>query len=147
MPERDPDLIQRMGGPAVIDRLVDELYAEVLLDDRIADFFSGCSVARLAERQRRFLLALLQGPELPADLDLAAAHAPLVARGLNDSHIDALLELMERALAAIGADTSVSTLLLQRLERFRQVVLGVPSTVCGADTEQRSEQAEEERQS
>lgn len=121
-PETDP--VERLGGPAGIARLVDELYAEVLLDDRLVQYFCGHSVERLVERQQRFLLGLLSTPQQVDEFDLAAAHAPLVARGLNNGDIDALLGLFERALDAVDADEGVSRLLLGRLEQFRQVVLG-----------------------
>jgi truncated hemoglobin YjbI len=121
-PESDP--VERLGGAAGIARLADEVYAEALLDDRLAQCFCGHSVGRLVERQQQFLLGLLSTPQQVDDFDLAAAHAPLVARGLHDGHVDALLDLFERALEAIGADEWVSRLLLERLEQFRQEVLG-----------------------
>ena len=95
-------LYQQLGGDAAVDAAVDIFYRKVLSDDRISSFFEGVDMDRQAAKQKAFLTMAFGGPHSYTGLDMRRGHAHLVANGLNDSHFDAVVELLGQTLAELG---------------------------------------------
>lgn len=95
-------LYEQLGGEAAVDAAVDVFYRKVLCDSRINAFFGGVDMDRQIARQRTFLTMAFGGPHNYTGADLRRGHKHLVARGLNDSHFDAVVELLGESLAELA---------------------------------------------
>jgi hemoglobin len=91
-------LYQKIGGAAAIDGVVETFYRYVLTDDRISQFFDDTDMDRQIAKQKAFLKMAFGGDVSYTGKDMRHGHAHLVARGLNDSHFDAVVELLGNAL-------------------------------------------------
>ena len=95
-------LYGQLGGEAAVDAAVDIFYRKVLSDDRISSFFDSVDMDRQAAKQKAFLTMAFGGPHNYTGADMRRGHQHLVARGLNDSHFDAVVELLGQTLAELG---------------------------------------------
>src|SRR3954467_4148792 len=95
-------LYEQLGGEAAVDAAVDLFYRKVLSDDRISDFFDGVDMDRQIAKQKAFLTMAFGGPHNYSGADMRRGHQQLVARGLNDSHFDAVVELLGESLSELG---------------------------------------------
>ena len=91
-------LYERLGGEAAVNAAVDVFYRYVLSDDRINHWFDDIDMDRQAAKQKAFMTMAFGGPHAYTGKDMRNAHRPMVARGLNDSHFDAVAENLEKAL-------------------------------------------------
>ena len=87
-----PSLYDQLGGEKAIDAAVDKFYEKVLADERVNGFFKGVDMDRQRAMQKAFLTFAFGGPNAYEGRDLRAAHAHLVAKGLNDTHFDVIVE-------------------------------------------------------
>jgi len=92
-------IYEELGGAAAMNAAVDIFYRKVLSDDRISKYFEGVDMDRQAQKQKAFLTMVLGGPNAYTGKDMRTAHAHLVARGLNDMHFDAVVEIAKRKAA------------------------------------------------
>jgi|GEM_PF-55198 len=95
-------LFDRLGGSAAVDAAVDKFYRRVLADDRINRFFEGVDMDRQATKQKAFLTMAFGGPNNYTGEDMRKGHAHLVEKGLNDSHVDAVVEDLGATLKEMG---------------------------------------------
>jgi hemoglobin len=99
-------LYERLGGAPAMDAAVDVFYRKVLTDDRISHFFEDVDMDRQAAKQKAFLTMVTGGPASYTGLDMRNGHAHLVKAGLNDSHVDAVIELLAATLKELGVPDS-----------------------------------------
>jgi len=85
-------LYEQIGGEAAVNAAVDIFYRKVLSDERINTFFDDVDMENQAAKQKAFLTMAFGGPHNYTGLDMRKGHAHLVERGLNDSHVDAVIE-------------------------------------------------------
>ncbi len=86
-----PDtLFERLGGEQAVKAAVDIFYRKVLADPSISDFFDTTDMDEQRAKQKAFLTMAFGGPNEYSGQDLREAHAPLVERGLDDAHFDAV---------------------------------------------------------
>jgi len=97
-------LYERLGGAPAVDAAVDIFYRRVLADGRTARFFDTVDMERQAAKQKAFLTMVFGGPNSYTGKDMREGHKHLVARGLNDSHVDAVLENLSTTLRQLGVD-------------------------------------------
>lgn len=95
-------LYQQLGGEAAVDAAVENFYIKVLIDPRTAPFFESVDMPRQIAKQKAFLTMVFGGPNNYSGRDMRKAHAHLVALGLNDSHVDAVIELLGQTLSELG---------------------------------------------
>jgi hemoglobin len=117
-------LYEQLGGEAAVDAAVDVFYRKVLADDRISRFFDGVDMDRQAAKQKAFLTMAFGGPHNYNGADMRRGHAHLVARGLNDSHFDAVVELLGQTLAELNVAPSLIAQVAAIAESTRKDVLG-----------------------
>ncbi len=98
----EASLYDQLGGEAAIDAAVDLFYQKVLFDPRVNNFFEGVDMNRQRTMQKAFLTFAFGGPNAYAGRDLKAAHARLVAMGLDDSHFDVIVEHLGTTLKELG---------------------------------------------
>jgi len=97
------NLFERLGGEAAVNQAVENFYRKVLTDDRISHFFGDVDMDRQIAKQKGFLTMVFGGPNNYTGKDLRQGHRHLVAKGLNDGHVDAVIELLGETLKELGA--------------------------------------------
>ena len=107
-----------------MDAAVDRFYRKVLADDRINAFFEGVDMDRQAAKQKAFLTMVFGGPNNYTGEDMRRGHAHLVARGLNDSHFDAVVENLGGTLRDMGVAEPLIQQVAALAETTRADVLG-----------------------
>jgi hemoglobin len=88
-----------IGGAGAVRAAVDDFYARVLADPRLAPFFTGTDLNRLKAHQRAFIAAAIGGPEIFSGRDMASAHAGL---GITDADFDAVVGHLVDTLSGLG---------------------------------------------
>jgi hemoglobin len=96
-------LYEQLGGAAAVEQAVDIFYRKMLSDDRVARFFEGVDMERQAAKQKGFLTMVLGGPNNYTGKDMREGHKHLVAQGLNDTHVDIVIEHLGATLRELGA--------------------------------------------
>ena len=99
-------LFDRIGGGAAVDATVDIFYKKVLADDSISHFFATTDMKKQRMKQKAFLAVAFGGPNNYSGLDMRAAHAPLVEKGLNDDHFNAVAGHLQAVLEELGVDAA-----------------------------------------
>jgi hemoglobin len=117
-------LFERLGGRDAVNAVVDTFYDKVMKDVRIKHFFEGVDMNRQRGKQKAFLTMAFGGPTKYSGQDMRTAHAPLVARGLNDSHVDAVIELVGASLKEHGVPDADIAAVAAIAESVRDDVLG-----------------------
>jgi len=117
-------IYEQIGGEAAMNAAVDIFYRKVLTDDRIARFFESVDMERQAAKQKAFLTMVFGGPNAYAGKDMRAAHAHLVAKGLNDSHFNAVMENLAATLKELNVPDALIGDMAKIAESTRSDVLG-----------------------
>jgi len=117
-------LFDQLGGVAAVDAAVDIFYRKVLADDHIAGFFDGVDMERQHAKQKAFLTMAFGGPAHYSGADMRRGHAHLVARGLTDSHFDAVAGHLAATLTELGVAPELIAQVLVIAGGTREDVLG-----------------------
>lgn len=117
-------IYDQIGGEAAVNAAVDLFYRKVLADNRIKHFFDGIDMNRQAAKQKAFLTMALGGPNKYTGADMRKAHAHLVAKGLNDSHFDAVMENLGATLKELNVPGNLIAQAAAIAESTRKDVLG-----------------------
>lgn len=117
-------LYEEIGGEAAVNAAVDIFYRKVLQDDRIKQFFEGVDMDRQAAKQKAFLTMAFGGPNNYTGEDMRRGHAHLVAKGLNDSHFDAVMENLGATLTELNVPDNLIAQAAAIAESTRNDVLG-----------------------
>lgn len=101
-------LYERLGGEAAVDAAVDIFYRKVLTDDRVNGFFGDVDMDAQIAKQKGFLTMVFGGPNNYSGKDMRVGHKHLVENGLNDSHVDTIIELLGETLKELDVtDTDI----------------------------------------
>ena len=95
-------LYEKLGGEAAVNAAVELFYNKVLNDPHIQHFFEHTDMKRQRAMQKAFLTFAFGGVPSYGGRSLRDAHAPLVERGLNESHFDAVVEHLRQTLKELG---------------------------------------------
>lgn len=117
-------LYDQLGGAAAVDAAVDIFYRKVLGDRRVSHFFDGTDMAAQRAKQKAFLTMVFGGSNGYGGKDLRTAHAPLVARGLDDSHFDAVAGHLQSTLDELRVPTALARQVMAVAASTRSYVLG-----------------------
>lgn len=117
-------LFDKIGGEAAVNAAVDIFYRKVLADDRINRFFEGVDMEKQAAKQKAFLTVAFGGPNKYTGEDMRRGHAHLVAKGLNDSHFDAVMEHLGATLTELNVPGDLIAQAAAIAESTRNDVLG-----------------------
>src|SRR5687767_15044877 len=118
---------EQIGGAPAVEAAVDVFYRKVLTDDRIARFFDDVDMDCQSAKQKAFLTMVLGGPANYSGLDMRRGHAHLVARGMDDSHVDTVIELLGQTLAELGVPQNLIAQIAAVAESVRDDVLDRPA--------------------
>ncbi|WPU64949.1 group I truncated hemoglobin [Peredibacter starrii] len=117
-------LFENIGGEKAVDAAVDIFYRKVLADDRISHFFDDVDMEDQIAKQKSFLTMAFGGPVNYSGLNMKEGHKHLVARGLNDSHVDAVIELLGGTLKELNVPAELISQVAGIAESVRGQVLG-----------------------
>jgi len=117
-------LFTEIGGEPAVNAAVDIFYRKVLQDDRIKHFFEGVDMTKQAAKQKAFLTMAFGGPHNYTGEDMRKGHAHLVAKGLNDSHFDAVVENLANTLTELNVPGHLIAQVAAVAETTRKDVLG-----------------------
>ncbi len=95
-------LFERIGGEDAVDAAVEIFYRKVLSDDRVNEYFDGVDMEQQINKQKGFLTMAFGGPNNYTGKDMREGHKHMVERGLNDSHVDAIIELLGATLQELN---------------------------------------------
>lgn len=118
-----PSLYEKIGGKPAVEAAVDIFYRKVLTDDRISHFFDNIDMDQQIAKQKGFLTMAFGGPNNYSGQSLRNGHRHLVAKGLNDSHVDAVIELLGATLTELGVGTEEINQVAAIAESVRDDVL------------------------
>jgi len=117
-------LYEQLGGQPAVDAAVDIFYRKVLSDDHISHFFEGVDMDKQIGKQKAFLTMAFGGPHNYTGADMRQGHAHLVARGLNDSHFDAVAGHLSATLQELGVGQGLIDQVMAIAGSTRNDVLG-----------------------
>jgi hemoglobin len=123
--ESHKSLFEKLGGQAAVNAAVDIFYRKVLSDDRISHFFEGVDMEQQAAKQKAFLTMAFGGPVNYSGMDMRRGHAHLVARGLNASHFDAVMENLAATMKQLNVPDDLIAQAAGIAEGTRKDVLGL----------------------
>ncbi len=95
-------LYEQLGGEKAVDVAVDIFYRKMLGDDRVSHFFDDVDMEKQAAKQKGFLTMVLGGPHNYTGRSMREGHAHLIARGLNDTHVDIVIAHLGDTLRELG---------------------------------------------
>ncbi|MFA5911226.1 MAG: group 1 truncated hemoglobin [Vicinamibacterales bacterium] len=119
----ETSLYDQLGGSAAVDAAVDIFYRKVLADGRISRFFDDVDMDAQIAKQKAFLTMAFGGPNQYTGTDMRSAHKPLVAKGLNGGHFDAVVEQLGQTLSELGVKPALIAKVAAVAATTRQDVL------------------------
>jgi hemoglobin len=125
-------LYEELGGEPAVEAAVDIFYRKVLADDRIARFFDDIDMDVQAAKQKAFLTLVLGGPARYTGMDMRKGHEHLVKRGLDDSHVDVVVELLGQTLGELGVSNEKIAKVAALANSVRDDVLNRPAQACAS---------------
>ena len=97
-------LFERLGGQNAVNTSVDIFYRKMLTDDRVRHFFDDVDIEKQIIKQKGFLTMVFGGPNHYEGKDMREGHRHLIKRGLNDTHVEIVIEHLGETLREIGAN-------------------------------------------
>ncbi|GHG79945.1 group 1 truncated hemoglobin [Comamonas sp. JC664] len=119
----EKSVYEQLGGAPAMAAAVEVFYRKVLADERISHFFEDVDMERQSAKQKAFLTLVTGGPVHYSGRDMRAGHAPLVRRGLNDTHFDAVAGHLKETLEELGVPAPLVAKVLAIAESTRADVL------------------------
>ncbi|MBX3727875.1 MAG: group 1 truncated hemoglobin [Candidatus Sumerlaeia bacterium] len=119
-----PTLYEQLGGEPAVQELTERFYRKMLADDRVSDFFDDIDMDRQLAKQKAFLTMVTGGPNHYTGKDMRTAHAHLLQRGLNDSHVDVVVHYLGETLEELGAPAEAVATVRAAANSLRDDVLG-----------------------
>ncbi len=116
-------LYEQLGGQPAVNAAVDIFYRKVLVDNRINRFFEGVDMDQQIAKQKAFLTMVFGGPANYSGKDMRTGHARLISMGLNDSHVDAVIENLGATLTELGVAPPLIAKVAALAESVRNDVL------------------------
>jgi len=117
-------LYEQLGGEAAITAAVDIFYRKMLSDDRVAPFFDSVDMDGQRAKQAAFITMATGGPNNYTGKDLREGHKHLVEKGLNDSHVDIVVEHLAATLKELGVGDEQIQQVSELVNSGRDDVLG-----------------------
>lgn len=96
-------LFERLGGQEAVNTAVDIFYRKMLTDERVSHFFDGIEMEQQILKQKGFLTMVFGGPNRYNGKNMREGHAHLLKLGLNDSHVDIVINHLGATLKELGA--------------------------------------------
>ena len=111
-----------MGGPAAIDVAVGVFYRKLLTDSTINHFFDNLDARMMKAMQKDFLIMAMGGPSGYTARDVRTAHAHLLEKGLDDTHVEMVIGHLKATLEELHVPISVAAQILATAGDIRSEV-------------------------
>jgi methyl-accepting chemotaxis protein len=131
---RAASLFERIGGAPAVEAAVGIFYDKVLGDETLAPFFDGVDMDRQRGMQREFMSMAFGGPSNYSGRDLRAAHAPLVAQGLNETHFNSVADHLQATLEELGVPDELLEEVMTTVASTKDDILAGDPSIPAADT-------------
>lgn len=116
-------LFKSIGGQPAVEAAVDIFYTKVTTDPAIKGFFQSTDMVGQRGKMKKFLTLLLSGTAENSDQYMRTSHAPLVEKGLNDLHFNAVGGHLKDTLEELNVPGQFIDQILGAVESFRDPVL------------------------
>lgn len=116
-------IYEQLGGEPAMQTAVEIFYRKMLMDERVAEYFDGVDMEGQIAKQKGFLTMATGGPNSYTGKSMREGHKHLVARGLSDVHVDAVIEHLGATLAELGVPANLIEQVAGALEGMRGDVL------------------------
>ena len=116
-------LYEKIGGKNSVELASIKLYYHISEDERINHFFKNIDFKKQSTKMTAFLTYIFGGPSLYTGRNMRKSHKDVVARGLNDEHVDAMLDNVHITLNEMGIEADLQKQVLAKLEKHRDDVL------------------------
>lgn len=116
-------LYEELGGRDAVDAAVDIFYRKMLTDERVRHFFDDVDMDAQIAKQKGFLTFAFGGPNNYTGRSMREGHARLIEKGLNDSHVDIVIEHLGATLKELGVDDAHIAQVAEIAESVRDDVL------------------------
>ncbi len=117
-------LFDRLGGKEAVNQAVDIFYRKMLMDERVCHFFDETDMEQQILKQKGFLTMVFGGPNHYTGKSMREGHAHLLKKGLNDSHVDIVIEHLGSTLQELGATQDDISQVANIANSVRDDVLG-----------------------
>lgn len=117
-------LFVKLGGAPAINAAVDIFYEKMLKDPRVSGFFDHTDMTAQRNKQKRFLAMAFGGPKQYDGRSMRDAHSKLLERGLNDEHVDIVIQHLGDTLKELGVDNELISQVATIANSVRDDVLG-----------------------
>ncbi|HHF7374950.1 group I truncated hemoglobin [Legionella bozemanae] len=117
-------LFDRLGGQEAVNAAVDIFYRKMLMDERVSHFFDDIDMEQQILKQKGFLTMVFGGPNKYSGKSMREGHAHLLQRGLNDVHVDIVIEHLGATLNELGVTA-------EDIEGVAAIANGVRAEVLG----------------
>lgn len=114
-------LLDRLGGPETLMKIVELTYVRVLADPDLKGFFEGVPMDRLRKMQFQFLAAAFDGPIEYSGAEITAVHS---GRGITANHFSKFCGHFVDTLNELNVDSRDIDNALGRLAIFKDKVTG-----------------------
>jgi hemoglobin len=121
-----PTLLERIGGDAAVDAAVEIFYKKMLSDDRVKRFFEKTNMVHQRQKQKNFLMYVLDGGNRKkwTGLSMDKAHRRLVEKeGMTDFHFDATAENLHNTLKELKVAPDVINEVMTAVAGLREQVM------------------------
>jgi len=119
----EQSLYEKIGGKNAVELASIKLYYHILADDRINKFFGNVDIKKQQIKMNAFLTYIFGGPSLYTGRNMRKAHKNVVENGLNDEHVDAMLDDVHKTLNEMEIAADLQKQVLAKLEKHRDDVL------------------------
>ncbi|GIL87197.1 hypothetical protein Vretimale_14304 [Volvox reticuliferus] len=137
-------LLQRVGGPDVVKKVVELFYRKLYADPRLILFLHDQDVMHLRAKQSAFISWLFGPPDVPyLGRSVRIAHLRIVKqRGFMGDDFDLGMRYFEQSMAELGAPEAIIGEVMRRLRPFKDAFF----TPSPKDAEEEARWAAEERE-
>ncbi len=120
----DQTLFDEIGGKETVEKASAILYVNILRDERINGFFKNIDIEKQKRKMSSFLTNIFGGPSLYLGKTMRKAHEKVVENGLNDDHVDAMMECVSATLKELAIEDTLINKVMAKIEEHRKDVLG-----------------------
>ena len=119
----NPSLYERIGKKEMVEKASHYLYVNILRDERLSPFFKDVDIEKQQRKMSAFLTYIFGGNSLYTGRSLRLAHENVVKAGLNDTHVNAMINCVRKTLQELKLDDELIEEAVQAIEKHRDDVL------------------------
>lgn len=116
-------LYEKIGGQEMIYKATHYLYVNLLRNEKLSPFFQNTDIESQQRKMSAFLTYIFGGNSLYTGRSMRRAHVDVVAAGLKDEHVDAMIECVSDTLKELKIDNNCIGEVVQVIEKHRDDVL------------------------